>query len=125
MMDAMTFPAIRSSSRGDGGSDVYQMQQRLHSMESELASKDSMNNMLQAKLSGILRKCDSKEQKLHNSNIAMRKMENEMSEKMAKLKLQTEKVMAGEKYERMQDDLRRRAATIMDQEKKLANVEDK
>ena len=129
MMEAMSpFPPIRSSSRTGSPSKASQYDKvmaRLYQAENELAAKDQMNTMLQAKLSSLLRKCDSREQKLHTNNIAMRKMESDMTEKLAKLKLATDKVMAGEKYERMQDDLRRRASTIMDNEKKLASCEDK
>lgn len=82
MMEAMSpFPPIRSSSRTGSPSKASQYDKvmaRLYQAENELAAKDQMNTMLQAKLSSLLRKCDSREQKLHTNNIAMRKMESDM-----------------------------------------------
>eukprot|EP01051_Picozoa_sp_SAG22_P011593 SAG22_NODE_1130_length_5458_cov_2.715619_3_plen_340_part_00 len=124
-----SFPPVRGSSRAGspskGQNQLEMLQARLYHVEAELATKESMNTMLQAKLSGVLRKCDSKEQKLNTATMAMRKMEGDMQGKLAKLTAETAKAMSGEKYDRMQDDLRRRASSIMAGESRIAALEDK
>ena len=98
---------------------------KLTKVESLLGMQKGMNGALQAKLTALMKKCDEREQRVYTMRTAMQKVERECGERIAKAEAENKAVLAGQKYEDMRDDLRRRATLIMDKDNAVAKMEKK
>jgi hypothetical protein len=98
---------------------------KLTKSESLLGMQKGMNSALQAKLSALMKKCDEREQRVYTMRTAMQKVERDCGERIAKAEAENKAVLAGQKYEDMKDDLRRRATLIMDKDNAVAKMEKK
>ena len=98
---------------------------KLTKAESLLGMQKGMNAALQAKLVALMKKCDEGDQRVHTMRTAMQKVERECAERIAKAEAENKAVLAGQKYEDMRDDLRRRATLIMDKDGAVAKMERK
>ncbi len=98
---------------------------KLTKVESLLGMQKGMNSALQAKLTALMKKCDERDQRVFTMRTAMQKVERECSERIAKAEAENKAVLAGQKYEDMKDDLRRRATLIMDKDSAVAKMEKK
>eukprot|EP01043_Picozoa_sp_COSAG02_P036965 COSAG02_NODE_2745_length_8108_cov_2699.027469_6_plen_584_part_00 len=98
---------------------------KLTKVESLLGMQKGMNSALQAKLTALMKKCDERDQRVFTMRTAMQKVERECAERIAKAEAENKAVLAGQKYEDMKDDLRRRATLIMDKESAVAKMDKK
>ena len=130
MVSGARWGGLKKQTAGENKRDREEMTRqmlmsKLTKVESLLGMQKGMNSALQAKLAALMKKCDEREQRVYTMRTAMQKVERDADVRIAKAEAENKAVLAGQKYEDMKDDLRRRATLIMDRDNAVAKMEKK
>ena len=90
------------------------LQARLQKLESMLGMQRGLNTVLQEKIQVLVRKCDERDQRIYTMATAMRKVERDADKRSKALEAEHKAILNGDNYRAQQEELRSRAAMILD-----------